>query len=278
MKYLKDWKVHLWCLILVVVAEFIGMHAFGFWKVSFKLFPMLFALVIGIVLSQFKVFSKETMETASPYIGIAVMFLTVKMGAEIGPSLKEVMSAGPALLLQELGNLGTVFLSLPIAVLVFKMGREAVGCSFSISREDALAIVGDVYGLDSDEGRGVMGGYITGTLLGTLFNGLLVSGLISLNIFHPYALAMAAGTGSASMMSAALAPVVEAFPAMSETLTAYAATSQVLTGLDGLYVSLFVALPLANFLYKKFRKVVDRKKAPVAAAEVQPAPDDAEIH
>lgn len=278
MKWLADWKVHLWCLVLVVAAELIGVRAFGFWKISFKLFPMLFALVIGILISFVKlrgkpIFTTEMMETASPYIGIAVMFLTAKMGANIGPNLGAILTAGPALLLQELGNLGTVLLAMPVAILIFKMGREAVGCSFSISREDALAIVGDVYGLDSPEGRGVMGGYITGTLLGTVFNGILVSGIISLNIFHPYALAMAAGTGSASMMSAALAPIVAAFPAMADTLSAYAATSQVLTGLDGLYVSLFVALPLANFLYKQFHKVIDKKNPAPAAATAAPDAD-----
>ena len=72
------------------------------------------------------------------------MFLTAKMGSNIGPNLATIVKAGPALLLQELGNLGTIFLALPVAVLVFKMGRTAVGCSFSISREGSLAIIGDI--------------------------------------------------------------------------------------------------------------------------------------
>ena len=65
---------------------------------------------------------------------------------------------------------------------------------------------------------------------------------------------MAAGTGSASMMSAALAPIVESFPAMAEEIQAYAASSQVLTSVDGMYMSLFVALPFTNWLYKKLKK------------------------
>ena len=60
-----------------------------------------------------------------------------------------------------------------------------------------------------------MGAYITGTLLGTIFNGLMASMLDKTGLFHPYALGMAAGTGSASMMSAALAPVVAAHPEMA---------------------------------------------------------------
>ncbi len=260
MKYLKDWKVHAICLGLVVVSELIGTRPFKFGIVSFSLLPMLFALVIGIILSQVKFFSKETMETASPYISISVLLLIVKISSSIGPNIPAIIKAGPALILQEFGNLGTIFLSLPVAVLVFKMGRAAVGTCFSISREPSLAIIADRYSLDSPEGTGVMGAYITGTLLGTVFNGIMVSLLISIGIFHPYSLAMAAGTGSSSMMAAALAPIVDAYPQMADQLQAYAATSQVLTSADGLYMSLFVALPLTNWMYKKFRARVDAKK------------------
>lgn len=251
--FFSDWPVHVMCLGLVIVAEFIGIQKFEFGMLKFSLLPMLYVLVIGLVAGAAGAIKREHMETASPYIGISVMFLSAKMGSTIGPNLQQVISAGPALILQEFGNLGTIFLAVPIAVYVFKMGRQAVGAGFSISREGSLAIVGDLYGLDSPEGQGVMGAYITGTLFGTIFNGIMVSLLISLNVFHPYALAMAAGTGSASMMSAALAPVVEAYPQMADQLSAYAATSQVLTSADGLYMSLFVAIPVTNWLYKALK-------------------------
>lgn len=251
---LKDWRVHALCLVLVLVADGIGKFPVKIGALSFTLLPMLYALVIGILLACFKLIKTDTMKTASPYIGISVMLLTVKMGADIGPNLGKVMQAGPALILQEFGNLGTIIIALPVAVLLFKMGRTAVGCSFSISREGALALVGDIYGLNSPEGQGVMGGYITGTLLGTIFNGLMASACVALGLFHPYALGMAAGTGSASMMAAALGPVVEAFPDMATQITAYAATSQVLSVVDGLYMSLFIGLPLTNFLYRKLKR------------------------
>lgn len=255
-EFLSDWKVHALCLVLTVIAECIGAKPVGpFGPISFTLLPMLYALIMGALLAIFKLIKTDTMKTASPYIGISVMLLTVKMGSSIGPNLQRVLRAGPALLLQELGNLGTIFFAVPIAVFVFKMGRGAVGCSFSISREGSLAIIGDMYGLDSPEGQGVMGGYITGTVLGTIFNGMLVSLLISLNIFHPYRLAMAAGTGSASMMSAALAPIVEAFPAMAREIQAYASTSNMLTTVDGMYMSIFIAVPLTNWLYNKLTAI-----------------------
>lgn len=252
-EFFKDWKVHVLCLAMTLAAEFIGIKKFNFGPLSFSLLPMLYALVFGMLMAIFKFIKPETMKTASPYIGISVMLLTVKMGANIGPNLGAIVKAGPALLAQEIGNLGTVLFAMPFAVLVFKMGRAAVGCSFSNSREGSLAVVADMYGLDSPEGQGVMGGYITGTMLGTIFNGLMASFLISLNIFHPYALAMAAGTGSASMMSAALAPIVEAFPAMADQISAYASTSNLLTSVDGMYMSIFISIPLANWMYKKLK-------------------------
>ena len=91
------------------------------------------------------------MTEASPYIGISVMMLTAKIASTIGPNLGAVVKAGPALILQEFGNLGTAVLALPIAIFVFHMGRAAIGTSFSISRESSLAVVADKYGLDSDE-------------------------------------------------------------------------------------------------------------------------------
>ena len=248
---MKDLRIHAVALVLTLIAEFIGTKKFAFGPLAFSLFPMLYVLVLGAILGMLKAFPKKMMEDASPYIGISVMMLTAKIGTSIGPNLSKVVEAGPALILQEFGNIGTAVLAMPLAILVFHMGRAAVGCSFSISREGSLAIIGAKYGMDSDEGIGVMGGYITGTVLGTLFTGIMVSVLCSLNIFHPYALAMACGTGSASMMSASLASVVNAYPEMEAELSAYAATSNMLSSVDGLYMSLFISLPLSNWMYKK---------------------------
>lgn len=249
----KDWKIHLLALVMVIIAERIGIKKYQLGPGTVLLLPMLYALVMGMFLPLLRLVDRVDMETASPYIGLSVMFLTAKMGTTIGPNLGKVVSAGPALLLQELGNLGTIFLALPVAVLLFRMGREAIGAGFSISREGSLAIVADLYGLDSAEGQGVMGAYITGTLFGAIFNGLMVGLIISMGLFHPYALAMAAGTGSASMMTAALGPVLTAYPAMEAELSAFAATSQLLTSVDGLYMSLFVGIPVTEWLYRKLK-------------------------
>ena len=102
------------------------------------------------------------------------------------------------------------------------MGRSVVGGGFSISREGSLIVIGDMYGLDSEEGLGVMGGYITGTLFGTIVCGISSSFWTSTGLFHPYSLAMASGCGSASMFSANIAPVMGAYPEMADELYAWA--------------------------------------------------------
>ena len=38
---------------------------------------------------------------------------------------------------------------------------------------------------------------------------------------------------------------------MKDTILAYAATSNMLTGVTGMYMVIFVGLPLVNFLYRK---------------------------
>ena len=187
---LKDWRVHVLCLVIMVIAELIGTVKIGIngargGGISFSLIPMLFAIIIGITLGGLKKIKRETMEAASPYIGICVMFLIVKLSCSIGPAWKSIVAAGPALILQEFGNLGTIFLSMPLAVLVFRMGRASIGAAFSISREPSIAIVGEKYGLDSPEGSGIMGAYVTGTVLGTVFFGILAAIFVGIQIFPP---------------------------------------------------------------------------------------------
>lgn len=268
--FFQDWRVQLVCLILVIIAELIGIKPVKFGMISFSLLPMLFALVLGIIVSKLGyniIINDDDMDIAGQYIGISVMYLIAFMASSIGPNLETVLNAGPALILQEFGNLGTIFFSMPVAVLLFKMDRTAIGSAFSNSREGSLAIVGTIYGLDSPEGRGVMGSYITGTLLGTIFCGILASLMANVSWFSPQSLAMAAGTGSSSMMSASIAPLVEKFPDMADELMGYAATSQVLTAADGMYMSIFLALPISEWLYKKFKgkEYYEKEKAEIDA-------------
>ncbi|MBQ2400494.1 MAG: DUF3100 domain-containing protein, partial [Lachnospiraceae bacterium] len=130
-----DWKIHALSFVLTMIAEFIGTQKFDLGFMAFSLFPMLYVLILGMILGVAKVIPEDMQNDASPYITISVMMLTAKVGATIGPNLSSILQCGPALILQEFGNLGTILFSMPLAVLVFRMGRASIGAAFSISRE-----------------------------------------------------------------------------------------------------------------------------------------------
>ena len=276
---IMDWKLHSLVLVLTLVAELIGKWKFNFGILAFSLFPMLYVLIFGCILGGMKLIPQKMMEESSSYITISVTLVTAKIGSSIGPNLPALVKAGPALIFQEFGNLGTALLALPIAVLIFHMGlgRASIGACFSIARETALAVVGSKYGLESDEGLGVLGAYITGTVLGTMFFGILPSLLCSIGIFHPFALAMACGTGSSSMMSAGLASIVSFYPDLEAELSSYAAASNVLSTVDGLYMAIFISIPMRELLYKKLAKNNRHYKNGEPISKITAAKEDKQV-
>ncbi len=252
---MKNIKLHLIVLVLVVVAELIGIIKIPVGSAFVVLLPMLYALIIAIFLTpKFLNIAKEPeMEAAQKLVGLTLLLLMAKYGTLIGPAIPKLLKSSPALILQEFGNLGTVVLGIPIAIML-GLKRESIGAAHSIAREPNVALIGDKFGLDSPEGQGVLGVYIVGTVFGTIFVGLLATFLDVFTPLHPYALAMASGVGSASMMTAGVGSLVAAHPEMKEMLTALGASSNLLSGLDGLYVSLFLALPFSEWLYKRLKK------------------------
>jgi MFS family permease len=167
-----------------------------------------------------------------------------------------------ALVLQEAGNnWGAIVMAMPIAILL-GLRREVIGACYSVAREPNLSLIADIYGLDSPEGRGVIGTYITGTVLGTAFFSILGSifALTAPAIFHPLALAMAMGIGSASMMTAGAATLSEALPHLKDQILAFAAASNLITGITGLYASWLIGLPFAEWVYR----IMGKKREPGA--------------
>jgi len=252
-------KAHLTVLLIVVASEAIGTITYDIGPGSIVLLPLLYAVVFGMLLSyRFlgayisqvrEAIPEEASEISTPLIMISLMPLGVKYGTLFAPEFWNIIEAGPAFVLQEIGNLATIFFALPLALLL-GLKRESIGAAVSVAREPVYGIIVDLYGQDSQEGIGVLGNYLVGTFFGTLFFGVLGGFSPGLLPLHPLSLTMGCGVGSASMMtacSASIAEVVTTVP--EERILAFAATSNLLTGFSGVYVVLFIAVPLINKLY-----------------------------
>mgnify|MGYP002802681160 CR=1 FL=1 len=261
-KILSFCPFHLTILVVVMACEAVNTISIPVGTGSIMFLPMLFAMVIGLLLflaKPVKFIKQKESILSNKFVVIGIGIFLAKVAVTSGTQLPQVLAAGPALILQEFGNLGTIVLALPFALLLgFK--REAVGMTHSICREPNVGYIASKYGLDSAEGRGVMTVYIVGTLVGTIFMGVMASTLAATGILHPYSLAMACGVGSGSMMAASSASLVAAFPEMAEQITAYAGTSNVLSNADGIVMTVFIGLPMCNFLYRKLEPVLGRKK------------------
>ena len=97
-----------------------------------------------------------------------------------------------------------------------------------------------------------MGMYICGVLIGAMWVSVLAGILAQLGWFHPLALAMGAGVGSASMMAAATAPIIAVYPEFEQQITALAGAANLLTTVLGVYFGLFVSLPIMEKTYNFF--------------------------
>ncbi len=265
-------------IVIAVAVQFIGSTKINVGIGSIVIFPMVWGLIVGLLISiqKFKPLGLDLQKVASALVGVAVMLLVARLAFNIGPSLPVLVKAGPALLLQEIGHLlGTVFLALPLAVLL-RMGKATVGATFSLDREPSFAMVSEKYGADSDQYRGVLAMYVFGTLFGAVFITLLTSLVANWGIFNPLALAMGSGVGSGSMMAASAASIIEAYPGDEQAILGMAAVSNLITTILGVYVGIYVSLPLAD----KFYKLLTRKGRAEAAASasvsvpVTPADDD----
>lgn len=228
------------------------------------LLPLLWALLLGCAVGLAKRPRALQMDTRSQWYASAVLqsallLFIAKLGLLVGASLPKIFASGYALLFQELGHFfGTMVFGLPVALLL-GVRREAVGATFSVGREPSLAIIGEKYGMDSAEGRGVLAEYITGTVVGAVFIGLLAGFVAALGIFRPSALAMGAGVGSGSMMAAASAAIAaQQTPEIAKEVAAFAAASNLMTTTIGTYFTLFVSLPFANWSYSLLEPVLGR--------------------
>ncbi|MFT3763013.1 MAG: DUF3100 domain-containing protein [Pseudoxanthomonas sp.] len=274
----KLWLLLLTVLAVVALTEWIGPLSVPVWIAKIVILPMLMALVLTTALAAWRArlpaglrLDVPLQRYAGKLLNAALLLFIVKLGLMAGHSMPQLRQVGWALAFQELGHaFGTMVLALPLALLL-GIKREAVGATFSIGRENSLVIIGQKYGMQSAEGRGVLAEYITGTVLGAVFITLLASVIAPLGLFDLRSLAMGAGVGSGSLMAAALGVIsVGQSPETVKELTAIAAAANLIAGVVGFYFALFVTLPLCNWLYARLEPVLGR----TALARRAPTTDD----
>jgi len=260
---LKFWPLHLTVLAITLIFEYINTITIPTPLGNILFLPMLFAMVAGLIIyliKPIKWVKDEASNVSDTFVVVGISVFLAKVSITSGIELPKIFAAGPALILQEFGNLGTIILALPFALL-FGFKREAIGMTNSIGREPNVGLIASKYGLNSPEGRGVMTTYIVGTLVGTIFMGVMANFLGVSGILHPYALAMACGVGSGSMMAASSASLAASFPEMADQITAYAATSNVLSTADGIIMTVFLGLPMCEWLYKKLSPIIGKDRS-----------------
>lgn len=259
-------KIFIGVALVVLIAEIIGVVQFQIGPGKVLLQPMVWALLLAAAWGIASPYLPSSLRVglglqtfAGQLLNAGLILFIVKMGFTVGGALPAVRQAGWALLFQEFGHtFGTLALGLPLALLL-GVKREAVGATFSIGREGNLVIIGEKYGMNSPEGRGVLAEYITGTVLGALFIALLAGFIASLHIFDPRSLAMGAGVGSGSMMAAAIGAINgQSSPEMVKNLTAIASAANLMTAVLGFYFALFLSLPACSWLYDKLEPVLGR--------------------
>ncbi|MGW5113442.1 DUF3100 domain-containing protein [Nocardia sp. NPDC004123] len=268
------WVLISLAVVIASVAQLIGVRQIPLAKAEITLLPLVWALLAGAAVSaqQRKPLPVELQHAASGVMALGSLILVARLGFSLGPNITVLADAGPALLLQELGHLfGTILIALPLAVLL-KMGAETVGATFSIDREPAFAMVSERFGSGSPQYRGVLAMYAFGAVFGALIISAIASLAASFGIFDPQALAMGAGVGSTSMMIAAVASINSAFPGLAEETTALATASNLITAMVGVYIGAWIALPLADRLYRRLtRRAASRNVATEPSVHTQAA-------
>ncbi len=245
----------LFVLVVITISEAIGIQFISIGKITVSILPLVFAVTISMFFGIPKIrkglikriYTDGNINFASKYLLFIMLPLMARYGADVAPQIREILKVGWVFLFQELGNLGTIILGLPVALLL-GLKREAIGATLGLGREGELAYISEKYTLNSSEGRGVLTIYLIGTLFGSIFFSVFAPMLISLNIDYR-ALAMSSGVGSASMMTAASSSLVAVMPEKAEIIRSYAAASQLLTSFLGTYTMVFLAVPLQRKMY-----------------------------
>lgn len=122
-----EWKIYVLAFVFILIADSIGQVKIPLGPGNFILFPIFYALILGVLSGPqvTKIVKSKEVKAASKLVIVAICPFIAKLGINAGASIETVISAGPALLLQEFGNLGTILLAMPLALLL-GLKREAI--------------------------------------------------------------------------------------------------------------------------------------------------------
>ena len=257
---LLDYKLHITVLICVLISQVIGTVTITITS-GFKIIilPLIFSLILVTILYLEKHvtwITKKQSKTCGKIMLIIIGPLIAKLAITSGQNIDLLVKTGIAIFLEELGDIGSIFIALPVALLLgFK--RESIGMTSSICREPQMAVIIDKYGLSSDEVKGFMIVYLIGIILGTIFISIIAS-FSYLIPLHPYAYALACGVGSTSMNVAAVSSLITLHPDLSNQLLAFSGISNLISLILGVYVYILVSLPLTEKLYAYIEPIVSK--------------------
>lgn len=250
----------LYVMAIIFVSEMIGMQQLKVGSISVSVLPLVFAVLIAMILGIPKirhgllktVYAKENIQFTGKNLIFIMLPLMARYGADVAPKIDEILQIGWVFILQAVGNVGTIILGLPIALLL-GLKRQSIGAVIGIGREGELAYISEKFGLNGEEGRGVLSMYLIGTLFGAIIFSFIPP-ILNVVGFDYRALSIGTGLGSASMMTAASSAIVAIYPAMQDSITSYAAAAQLVTSFIGTYVMVFLSIPLLNIMYRLFTK------------------------
>ena len=118
----KDYGLHLSVLLLVIIAELIGPIEINLTKgVTVSIMPLLYTMVLGLVFylaKPIKWIQRKQSRVAEGAMMLFIGVLIAKLAVSSGQSIHLIFEMGPALILQELGHLATIFIALPVALLL----------------------------------------------------------------------------------------------------------------------------------------------------------------
>ena len=116
----KYGKIYAAAVILAFACDMVGTIRINIGIGTLTLFPMVFAVILGGLLGPdlIRMFNQTECKLGGSMVLVALAPFMAKMGVSAGANLAKLVAVGPALILQEFGNLGTIFISLPVALLL----------------------------------------------------------------------------------------------------------------------------------------------------------------